>query len=590
MTFEFFNCSAASLSLASASCKIEATASIDPASLTLSVNDCLSDKNFKPLISDTALFFDVFKSSSALLVASSRATFNSMSAIAFVVLSMSALADSISFVKLSTTDCFALTSACNCSTLLFLALSSCCCKSESVAVSVVSFDSSGETLAVSVLICSVKATILFSFSVNEACMFGFATAASDTAVFAFSNSSSESSLSDLAASNDAFRSGFDVSRAAKPSAVSTLMLGYWSEIVAIIWLYANCLASLVDWAVANPFWAVTIFVSDDAMFAFNEAITSFRDSIFFVLESISVLMLSRSVLIAFTFSVWAWTADSNWEMSLFWAAVNADLAASRSDCAAVDFDCKSESFAFWDANVSFNFSNSVLFGDGLVLELSDPLFPFGFVGLLGLTLVDVDPFIPELAPLFDDPAAELESLTVVFPFATVAWADSLAATVALADPVSLAFSDWSSFVFSVLTTGLFGSTLYTLSAFPSWSLIVIVASDPCPSIWIVFPAKMRSLFSIELIWARRSWLTLIAAEIADNVSPHWILYDCDVPDLSKSALISCTVRAVHCPSSCDACAVVAGIFKPNPSANIDVRITSHPLWDLTILNRVISST
>ena len=139
---------------------------------------------------------------------------------------MSALADSISFVKLSTTDCFALTSACNCSTLLFLALSSCCCKSESVAVSVVSFDSSGETLAVSVLICSVKAGILFSFSVNEACMFGFATDASDTAIFAFSNSKSESSLSDLAASNAAFKSGFDVSRVANPSAVSTLMLGY----------------------------------------------------------------------------------------------------------------------------------------------------------------------------------------------------------------------------------------------------------------------------------------------------------------------------------------------------------------------------
>ena len=504
---------------------------------------------------------------------------------------MSALADSISFVKLSTTDCFALTSACNCSTLLFLALSSCCCKSESVAVSVVSFDSSGETLAVSVLICSVKAGILFSFSVNEACMFGFATDASDTAIFAFSNSKSESSLSDLAASNAAFKSGFDVSRVANPSAVSTLMLGYWAEIVAIICLYANCLASLLDWAVANLFWAVTTSVSADAMFAFNEAITIFRDSIFFVLESISVLMLSRSVLTPFTFSVWAWTADSNWEMSLFWAAVKADLAASRSDCAAVNFDCESESFAFWDANVSFNFSNSVLFGDGLVLELSDPLFPFGFVGLLGLTLVDVDPFVPELAPLFDVPATELESLTVMFPLALVAWADSLAATgVWEADPVPLAFSDWSSFVFSVLTTGLFGSTLYTLSAFPSWSLIVIVASDPFPSIWIVFPAKMRSLFSIELIWARRSWLTLIAAEIADNVSPHWILYDCDVPDLSKSALISCTVRAFHCPSSCDACAVVAGIFKPNPSANIDAPITSHPLWDLTIWNRVVSST
>ena len=69
-----------------------------------------------------------------------------------------------------------------------------------------------------------------------------------------------------------------------------------------------------------------------------------------------------------------------------------------------------------------------MFGDGLVLELSDPLFPFGFVGLLGLTLVDVDPFVPELAPLFDVPATELESLTVMFLLALVAWADSLAAT------------------------------------------------------------------------------------------------------------------------------------------------------------------
>ena len=57
-------------------------------------------------------------------------------------------------------------------------------------------------------------------------MFGFATDASDTAVFACSKTSSESSLSDLAASNAAFKSGFDVSRVANPSAVSTLMLGY----------------------------------------------------------------------------------------------------------------------------------------------------------------------------------------------------------------------------------------------------------------------------------------------------------------------------------------------------------------------------
>ena len=202
------------------------TSSLDVAASTLALNSDLTllDRNFNPSIVDLASSLVLTRASATLasdtalvfLAASSRVTFNSVSA----------LADSISFVKLSTTDCFALTSACNCSALLFLALSSCCCKSESVAVSVVSFDSSGETLAVSVLICSVKAGILFSFSVNEACMFGFATDASDTAVFACSKTSSESSLSDLAASNAAFKSGFDVSRVANPSAVSTLMLGY----------------------------------------------------------------------------------------------------------------------------------------------------------------------------------------------------------------------------------------------------------------------------------------------------------------------------------------------------------------------------